>query len=65
MGWIWSYVCSMGIGKHLALKSSRGPNALPTHDRHAPEPPRASPSPTSPPATIERLDGPASGAAQS
>ena len=36
----------------------------PTHDRDAPEPRDASPSPTSQPVTIERLGGPTSRAAQ-
>ena len=52
------------LHKHLALESSRGPNALPTRDRHAPEPLRTYARPTSPPVMIERLDGPASKAAQ-
>ena len=52
------------LHKHLALESSRGPYALPTRDRHAPEPLRTYARPTSPPVMIERLDGPASRAAQ-
>ena len=37
------------LHKHLALESSRGPYALPTRDRHAPEPLRTYAHPTSPP----------------
>ena len=52
------------LRRRLAPNDSPSPNAPPTRDRHAPEPPSACPSPTSQPVTIERHDGPASHAAQ-
>ena len=52
------------LRRRVAPNDSPSPNALPTRDRHAPEPPSAYASPTSQPVTIQRLGGPASHAAQ-
>ena len=52
------------LRRRLALDGSPSPNALPTRDRHAPEPPSAYPNPTNQPVTIQRHDGPSSHTAQ-